>query len=222
MPAFISIDETVFRSTQQAMLKQLGDMGQKMAQAVTQAMVIFANDLLREMKALITHRAGGAGGRLASSGHVPAPRAEGDEVIVEIVWDAPYAWLQDQGGIITPKDFRASVTPSGGLRGKGGRFITRARTGAARLFIPLRPGVTAANAKGAGYVRGQDFEFVKAVKIPPMGFISKVLYGRVTVFSGGTQIEGASAGAAGGGRLGNADRDVGKLAEKILEQIVNG
>lgn len=213
---FISIDELTFKSTQQATLKELGALGKQLAGIVTKAMVEFANQLLAQMKSLAPHKSG----KLIESGRVPPPRTVGDEVIVEIKWASPYAWKQDQGGPITPKDFRASISPNGkNLRSATGRYITAARQSSARLFVPLRDGVKA-SAPGSGLIWGVDFVTVKFVYIPPTGFITRVLYGETTLFRGGVTTEGASLVGSSSGALATADRSVGEIANRLLGEIL--
>jgi len=208
--AFVSIDKAKFSSSMQAMLGQMDEYGKAMAAAVTIAMVEYAEKLLNEMKQGITHK-GEASYVLAQSGHVDGPRKIGDFTVVEILWDAPYAQIQDQGGTIFPKDVTAAFKNNrrvfsrgnkDAIRGSLGRFITRKRLNIARLFVPLRPGVVPITdpvaRAAAGYRWGIDYVLAKSVTITGSQFITRVL----------------------NRRLPNADRDIGKRVEKIVDGLM--
>lgn len=214
MPAFISVDGAAFRSTMQTVLGQMEQYGKACAAAVTIAQVEYAEKLLNEMKQNITH-----GGRipriptymLAQSGHVDGPKRLGDFTVVEIVWDAPYADIQDKGGTIFPADVNAAFANNrqvfsrgnkAPIRGALGRYITRKRLNTARLFVPLRPGVVPiqdpAERAAMGYVWGVDYVLARSVTITGSEFISKVLRKSVP----------------------NADRDIGARAEVIIDGLM--
>lgn len=226
MGYLVSIDETKFFASMSRLQDQFGWFSSKLPEAVAMAMVEFAQYALSLVQAAAPRgKNKHAGIRLADDGFVIGPLVNGDEISVSLEWRLPYALIQDKGGVITPKNFRTSVTPSGKLRGKGGRFTTAAKAGAARLFIPLRPGVHSiadpAARKAAGYKYGVDYVFAKFAVIPGTGFITKTLYGGLTSSGVATQ-GGGEAAVASGGIMGNAARDIGRGAERILEAMVNG
>lgn len=220
VPLF-SIDGQAFKSSMQKMLMQLDAYGKAGASAVTIAQVEYAEKLLKEMKANITHKNGSPTYFLARSGHVSDPRKEGEWVVVEILWDAPYANIQDKGGLIRPKHVSAAdrynpkretlsrFTATGRprnlketLRGHLGRLISRKKFNTARLFVPLRPGVKAIKdpvaRRAAGYIMGVDFVLARQVSIKGSKFITMVLNKYRPHFA----------------------RDVGARAEKIWTSMV--
>lgn len=193
MGDFLEMDYLTFKSSMQVTLDFLGAMGQLASTAVTQAMVEFAEYLL----SLMQENAPKKTGFLIEHSYVSTPRVDGDNTVVEIVWEAPYAKIQDTGGQITPKDFRAAFVDGHYRSPKSGRFITKRRVGGARLFIPMRPGVVPiqdpALRKAAGYKYGVDFVFKQFVVIEGTEYITRVIKSEMY----------------------NADRTVGRLAERI-------
>lgn len=184
MVTLISVDGAAVKSSLQKMLGQLDIYGKAGAAAVTIAQVEFAEKLLNEMKAMAPKKTYA----LVKSGHIEGPRTEGDWTVVEIVWDSPYARIQDEGGTINPKHVTAAVKNNkrvfnqnftGSIRGHLGRFISRKTLNTARLFVPLRPGVKAIQdpvaRAAAGYKFGVDYVLARQVTIDGSEFITKVL-----------------------------------------------
>lgn len=177
-----------------SVVNQLAAMDATAEAALAQALVEFAEYLL----ALIQHNIHSKSGRLAQSGHVLPPEIIDGFVTVTIQWDAPYARIQDVGGVVTPSDFRATPTAAGGYRSiKSGKFISKRRVFEARLFVPLREGVVPIkdpNARAAsGYKYGVDYVLSRYVVIKGSRYMSNVLDREMP----------------------NADRTIGQMMEAI-------
>lgn len=207
----VQFETDKFMSSMQTTLRQLGAYGKAGAAALDIAMVEYAQKMLDEMKANITHKSGGSvTNELAKSGSVVGPFTKGDYTIVQIVWTAPYARIQDKGGFIYPKNVSAatrynknvfSTKHNVAVRGHLGRFISRRTLNTARLFVPLRPGVVPIKdpiaRKAMGYKWDVDYVLARSVEIKGSQYISKVLRKR----------------------LPNAARDIGSRAEQIWNQM---
>ncbi len=198
----ISLDGAAFKSDLQSMLRQMDAYGKAGAAAIDIAIVEYAEKMLNEMKRLAPHKTYA----LIKSGHVEGPRKEGDWTVVEIVWDVPYANIQDKGGKIFAKNFTAKpVFKRGQFTNKYknvlGQMITRRQVNTAKLFVPLRPGVRPIQdpvaRAAAGYKYGIDFVLTRFVVIDGSKFITMVLDSHRT----------------------NSARDIGKRAEVLWDNL---